>query len=243
MSNHDDDRPEDNGAYQPDSGRSEGQRRKQIAIGAAGLAVVLGAGGYFITAEVSDGRSSTTTQDTGALAPIAPAESTAPSASAEPSVAAARPAPAGNKGKPAPSPSHSRSVGEQIKEAQEKAAKDGYPVQHALTAEPGAKTGPVSERSESRKDGVLRIITAKHDLTGQRELLWPAHGGEPVGDAECTQTFQFANDAKPSTKPSLLLCWHTSATRSVVTVLVDRAGKPSSAESVKVIDQEWAKLG
>jgi len=27
------------------------------------------------------------------------------------------------------------------------------------------------------------------------------------------------------------------------TFLVDRTGKPSTAESVKVIDREWAKLG
>jgi hypothetical protein len=48
---------------------------------------------------------------------------------------------------------------------------------------------------------------------------------------------------KPAVRPNLLLCWRTSDDRSVATVLIDQSGKPSTADSVRIIDREWAKLG
>ena len=146
------------------------RRRKQVLLGVVGLAAVLGAGAYVITAQVLDHRNATTTSDTGALAPmITPASATPPvdlssappaTSSASASVSAAPPS-------AAPSPSRSSSVDEQIRKAREKAA----------------------------------------------------------------------------IRPNLLLCWRTSADRSVATVLVDQKGKPSAAESVQIINREWAKLG
>jgi hypothetical protein len=236
MTLHDDDRPGE--------GRTSARRRR-LALGAVGLAAVLGGGAYLITSEVVDHRDSTATTDTGALAPmISPASgsSTAsPSAGASTPGAAATSAPA--RAAAGPTPRSSAAVSQEIKEARAKAAKDGVPLMRARTAAPDVPSGPVSERTEPRKNGVLRIVTAKFDLRGQRELLWPANGGKRVGDAECTQTFRFSNEAKASTKRNLLLCWRTSATKSVVTALVDRSGKPSAAESVGIIDREWAKLG
>jgi hypothetical protein len=237
MSIHDDDRSGDDGVYEPASYRDLGRRRKQIALGAVGAAALLGAGAYVITAQIMDHNDSTVTRDAGALAPIVAPASDAPS-----EAPSSGPTKDAVKKSASPSPSPSLSVDEQIKRAREKAAKDGYPVQRALTAGPHVESGPVNERSEEVKDGSLRVITAKFDLTGQRELLWPADGGKSVGSADCTQTFKFANNGKPST-PNLLLCWRTSSERSVVTVLVNRNGKPSVEQSVKVIDREWAKLG
>jgi hypothetical protein len=242
MTLHDDDRPGE--------GRTSARRRR-LALGAVGLAAVLGGGAYLITSEVVDHRDSTATTDTGALAPmISPASASAtPSAfsSASPSAGASTPGTAATsapaRAAAGPAPRSSAAVSQEIKEARAKAAKDGVPLMRARTAAPDVPSGPVSERTEPRKNGVLRIVTAKFDLRGQRELLWPANGGKPVGDAECTQTFRFSNEAKASTKRNLLLCWRTSATKSVVTALVDRSGKPSAAESVGIIDREWAKLG
>jgi len=240
MSIHDDDRSGDDGVYEPAPNRDPARRRRQVVLGAAGLAALLGVGAYVITAQVTDHKSSTATRDAGALAPsVAPSSETPSEVPSSPPDAAADSV----TQSAGPSSSPSLSVDEQIKQAREKAAKDGYPVQRALTAAPNAISGPVNERSEETENGTLRVVTAKFDLTGQRELLWPANGGKSVGSADCTSTFRFANNAKASTKPNLLLCWRTSAERSVVTVLVDRAGKPSTAESVKVIDREWAKLG
>ncbi|GIE06578.1 hypothetical protein [Paractinoplanes durhamensis] len=258
MSNHDDDRPEDDGVYQSAAGRGRGRRRRnQIAVGIIGLGAVLGAGAYLITAQVIDHQNSTVTTDAGPTQPPMGAADSVDSPTEDPSLPVPSPSvsvsvPSGGSTKsgvkqstsPAPSLSlpPSMSVEEQIRQAREKAAADGYPVQKALTAGPNVPTGPVDERTEKHKGGILRVITARHDLTGQRELLWPANGGKRVGDAECTQTFRFSNNDKASTKPNLLLCWKTSAKRSVITMMIDQDGKPSGAESVKVIDQEWAKL-
>jgi hypothetical protein len=248
MTLHDDD--------QSSGGPETGRRRRRIAVGAAGLAVVLGGGAYAIASSSGDRHDSTVARDPAALGPLA-GEATqsetpsAPASAAQPSSGQPSPVPpvasaarGAGRAKADGSPSTpGADVSEEIKAARAKAAKDGFPLRRAKTTGPHIESGPVSERTEQRQDGVLRVVTARFDLTGQRELLWPAHGGKPVGDAECTQTFRFANEGAASTKPNLLLCWRTSPTRSVVTVLVDRSGKPSTAESVKVIDSEWAKLG
>jgi hypothetical protein len=134
-------------------------------------------------------------------------------------------------------------VDEQIRAAREAAAKDGHPVQRPLEPAPGVVAASVNERTEKTKTGVLRIITARSDLTGQRELLWAADRGTEVDHAHCTQKLHFSNNAQAAIRPNVLLCWRTSATRSVATVLVDRAGKPSAAKSVAVINREWLKLG
>ncbi|GAA0538567.1 hypothetical protein GCM10010172_19800 [Paractinoplanes ferrugineus] len=106
----------------------------------------------------------------------------------------------------------------------------------------GAGIEKVGVRSEHRPDGSLRIITARSDLTGQRELRWAADAGRPIGDLRCTQNLHFNDDARPSRQPNLLLCWRTSATRSVVTLMVDHGGHPSVADSAGVIAREWAAL-
>jgi hypothetical protein len=204
-------------------------RRRQIAIGAAGVTALLGAGAYVVTARVTDHA------DTASNRAPAPAVDAAPS---ELSSGAADSVPGG------PSAATSMSVEDRIKAARSAAARDGHPVQRALTTAPGVKPAiGMKEWNEPVENGTLRIVTAKSDLTGQGELLWPADEGKPFGDALCTQNFRFSNNAKPAIRPNLLVCWRTSAHRSVVTVLVDQSGKPSRAKSVGVIDREWAKLG
>ena len=101
----------------------------------------------------------------------------------------------------------------------------------------------VTNEGSLKEGGTLRVITAQHDLTGQRELLWAADDGKPVGSAHCTQNFHFSNDGKAKVRPTMLLCWRTSAGKSVVTVAVVRTGRPSTAASVGVIDRRWAEMG
>ncbi|XVU23493.1 hypothetical protein ACQPZJ_40555 [Actinoplanes sp. CA-054009] len=251
MSLPEEDRSGDEGVYQSAMPDRQQQRRKQRAkqavVGVAGLAV-LGAGAYFVTTQVTDRNATTETRDAGAMAPLAsPATATPPPASPEPTAEADTVAPTKGAIKqtssPTPTPSESLNVDEQIKKAREKAAKDGHPVQRALTAAPGAKTGPVNKRNEQLPNGTLRVITAKHDLTGSGELLWAADKGKKTGSMSCTQNFKFSNNSKPSVRPNMLLCWRTSAGKSVVTVLVDQDGKPSTEKSAEVISSEWAKLG
>ncbi|GAA0510627.1 hypothetical protein Ade02nite_46020 [Paractinoplanes deccanensis] len=253
MSIPEEDRSGDEGVYRSAETdrrqRRRKQRAKQAAVGVAGLAV-LGAGAFFVTTQVAGRNAGTETRDAGALAPMAsPATGVPPSTapSAEPTAEADTVAPSKGAVKqsssPTPAPSRSLSVEEQIKEAREKAAKDGHPVQRALTAAPNAKPGPVNKRNETLPNGTLRVITAKHDLTGQGELLWAADKGKKIGQISCTQNFKFSNNSKASVRPNMLLCWRTSAGKSVVTVLVDQDGKPSTEKSAEVINSEWAKLG
>jgi hypothetical protein len=202
-----------------DDARRWTRRRKQVATTAVGLTALLGVGGYVITAQVVGGHHTTTATPVGQGKGEANPE-------------------------PSPAPSDSRSVEERIKAAREAAAKDGYPVKRARTPAPGVREATdVVERNEKVRNGSLRIITARSDLSGQHELLWAADKGKHYGKASCTQNFKFANNDTAKVRPTLLLCWRTSATRSVATVLVDFGGHPSIAKSTAIINREWAKLG
>ncbi|GIM93321.1 hypothetical protein [Paractinoplanes toevensis] len=248
MTNEDDDRSGDDGVHGAVPERSS-RRRTQVAVAVAGLAVLGAGAAYAITTSVA-GKDRTTAQDVGVVVP-APAPTSAaaqgqadsvtpasPSASASPSSAPASSA--------SPSPTNNRAVTEDIKEAREKAAKDGHPLQRPPTEAPraAAMSGPVETRNVPRKNGSLRITTAKFDLTGQRELLWVAEKGKPAGDGIlCAQKFKFSNNSEAAVRPNMMVCWHTSPTKSVVTVLVDQGGKPTAAESAEIITAEWARLG
>lgn len=207
-----------------DDARPWTRRRKQVATTAVGLTALLGVGAYVITAQVVGGHHTTTAQGTSA-APVGQGKGEA-------------------NPEPGPTPSQSMTVDERIKAARAAAAKDGHPVQRALTPAPGIQAASdVVERNEKVKNGSLRIITARSDLTGQRELMWAADKGKRVGEAMCTQNFKFANNQTPSIRQNMLLCWHTSPKRSVATVLVDYGGHPSAAKSTAIIRREWAELG
>jgi hypothetical protein len=219
-------------------------RRRHAVAGVAGLAVVLGAGAYTLTTQILDRDDPAATR--GALAPLVTPPAETPLASPAASSAAASSASASASSVAATSsPSISKTVAERIKAARAAAAKDGHPVQRPLVPTGGmtAQQASVQERTEKIKTGLLRIVSAKFDLSGQRELLWAADDGKAVGRARCTQNFHFSNNAKAAVRPTMLLCWETSAGKSVATVLVDRTGKPSTAVSVAALEREWARLG
>jgi hypothetical protein len=88
----------------------------------------------------------------------------------------------------------------------------------------------------------FKVVSARGDLTGQRELRWVADAGHAVGDARCTQTFRFNPQSKAGVKPTLLICWRLSPTKSVYTVLVDLNHKPSAKASVAAIDKTWRSM-
>jgi len=237
MSMNDDDRPGCNGR--------RGLSRRQVAAGVVGLAALLGAGAYMITARIVDRNDSSASSGAGVLAPVVTSAAAGPATPLSTSPRSTK-QPVRQSAAPSPVPSGSMTVDERIRAARAAAAKDGVPVLHARTPAPGvvaAASGLVEERNEITKTGIIRITTAKYDLTGQRELLWVADQGKPVGDARCTQNFQFSNDTAPAVRPNLLLCWETSARRSVAVVQVDHNGKPSTAKSLKILEREWAKLG
>ncbi|WP_433295472.1 hypothetical protein ACQP2F_35910 [Actinoplanes sp. CA-030573] len=223
-------------------------RRTKIVAGAVGLAAVLGGGAYLVTDQVMDHRASTT-GETGALAPLpSPAASSVGTAQPDsvPLASASSSSPSSRGTTPSPSSSSSSAASsspsdDAVRKARDKAQRDGVALQRPLTAA-GPEPGKVSERNQAMPNGSIRIITARFDLTGHRELLWAGDAGKSVGNARCTQKVRFSQSSAPTVQPNLLLCWRTSNHKSVATVLVNQSGHPSTAASVKVIDQEWAKL-
>jgi hypothetical protein len=89
----------------------------------------------------------------------------------------------------------------------------------------------------------MRIRTARYDLAGQYELAWAADDGERVGNARCTQNLRLAGAGVARERPTMLLCWHTSAGKSVITLATTRQGRPSKPTSAATVDEQWARLG
>src|SRR5690348_2636174 len=108
MSQYDDDRP-----------RGSNRRRNQVVLGVVGLAAVLGAGAYVITAQVMDHRNSTTSSDTGALAPMITPASGTPAETPSADASAASPSASAGAANPSatPAPSRSTDVDEEIRKA------------------------------------------------------------------------------------------------------------------------------
>jgi hypothetical protein len=245
MTVHDDDRPGDDGVHSSTPAR---RSRGLVVAGVVGLAAVLGGGSYLITDHLRNTGHEGATTSIGRIDSVEePSESpSAPaSASAAPSSAVASPAASPSRttaAAPTPTVTDAAKVKTEIQAAREKAAKDGYPLQRPL--EPKGQVVDADTRMEKFDGGTIRITTAKGDLTGQRDQLMAADGGERVGAAFCTSKLRFANADKPRDMPTVLLCWHTSAKKSVVTMAVSTKGvKPSAAASAAVIAREWARLG
>ncbi len=230
--------------------------RRQIGVATTAAVLVLAGGAFMITAHEVNNDDNTVTQDANAIAPhvVTP---TQPQVAAAPSEQA-RAAQADDLATPAQSrtstPGHpniptrpaptSADVRRQIKAARSAAAADGHPLQRPLTVAGEAQTPPgLSERTETTRDGTIRVVSAKGDLTDQREMLLAADSGQPVGHSHCTNNLRFSAGAPPRKLAGLLLCWRISGARSVLTLATAKGGhKPSADASTAIIDQEWAKL-
>ena len=222
------------------------RHRKQAAVGAAGLAAMLG-GGTFAVTEVAGARSGRI-----ALPPAVPpaAATRSPSATPSPARTSHAPYPPGRSAAAAgTSPTPARS---------EAAAHADSGPGSAARARDKVKRAPLPQTTTSvltaavtqtqsgtlRTDGrMMRVVSARQDLTGLRELAWVADRGVPVGDARCSQRFRFVAGAPATEKPTLLICWRTSAAKSVYTVAVAAEGRPSTAASVAAIDARWTAMG
>jgi hypothetical protein len=244
---------DDTGGVYSSAVNRRNRRRKQGVVGIVGLVAILGGGAVFATrAMTGDDR---IVRDTGALAPIgsaavpssdSPYESPAPSAKPSASTTATKSAvPPTKSPTPAPSVSQGLTAEQRIAAARAAASKAGFPLQRPIPQAGVAAaddTVRVSNSGSLASGGTLRVVTASYDLTGQRELAWAGDDGEPVGNARCTQRFHFSNDDEVKERPTMLLCWRTSADKSVVTVAVTRKGRPAKAVSVATIEKQWAKL-
>jgi hypothetical protein len=171
---------------------------------------------------------STTIREPVALAPTSPSPSPSPSASSARRTAAsaerARPTRSGARQEASPTPAPS--------------------LPPSMSPSGGVAAADfVNRHNESTADGVIRVTSAGFDLTGQPELALVGDDGWLVGQARCTKTVRNDPGARPRVVPSTLVCWRVSEDRSVVTVAVAPRGKPSSGQSVAVLEREWARLG
>jgi hypothetical protein len=238
-------------------------RRNRLAVISVAAAAVLGGGAYLVTSRAGDRDGGTVTGDTGALAPPAtsplpspPSVALSPETPSSAAPAAAVPASAA-PASAAPPPASRRAtvarptraagtaeVRRQIDAARQKAAEDGIPLQRPLVASTAAPAHDADSYAEQSRrlagGGTMRIISARYDLSGQREMLWAADRGHPVGDVRCTNNFHFSATGVATVRPTMLLCWRTSDDRSVVVLTV--AKNPSGADSAGVIDKRWNEL-
>ncbi|GLY06029.1 hypothetical protein [Actinoplanes sp. NBRC 101535] len=215
------------------------QPGRLLAVGAAGLAVVLGGGAYLISSQSDD---DTTAQDVRVLATSAAA---VPSAS-PPESAGASPTKEPKETRkaeetPEPVPSEAASA---IDEARRKMAEDGVKVDRPVAPKVSATADDVKMTTKGSLDGggIVRVYTAHGDLTGQKELAYVAGGIKEHRDVPCSQTFKFATNPKPAKKDNMLMCWRTTATKSVVAIVVDPEGKPSRDKAVDIVEKNWRSM-
>src|SRR3954447_679781 len=187
--------------------RAWANRRVRIAASAAGLAAVLGVGAYVITDNLADGDTVTSTGVPAAQPPIS-GSATAGGVSPSGSLSAT------SSTSPSPAPSLAPDVAATIAETRRKMAEDGVPVQRPATPRKTVTAAASIMRDtvgSLKEGGIVRIVSARGDLTGQSELAWVAGGVAKHRNVDCSQTFKFATSPKPARKPNLLLCWRTSA--------------------------------
>jgi hypothetical protein len=236
----------------PDSPAPAGRRRrrKQAVAGAVGLATILGGGAIALEWAHEGSGSGTTTSVTGTSEGVA--GSGPASGSAAEKAGGVQPGSGKSPSTAASSATRRRTDAERIEALRGKAAqaaRDGTQVRTPLpnvlsgrlrSAVKGLRT--VKSGSMPEKGWTMKVVSARQDLTGYRELAWVADKGEKVGNAHCTQKIRLASNVQPKVRPTLLLCWRTSEKKSVYTVLVDTRKAPSTARSIAAIDSAWAKL-
>lgn len=234
--------PEDDTAEMYGSPVPRGFRRSKRAVaGVAGLAAVLGAGAFAVTTMI-DNAHRTETGEVGALAPAQPEGAQGSARVGSP--ADNTPSAIASSAATSTAKSAARRAAE-ARAANEKAGTEiRPPVPPKRDVKPVAakdlKVKTTGTVEEDRK--MLRVVSAREDLSGQHELGWVADNGEVVGNARCSQNFRFAGGTPIKEKPSLLVCWRLSKKKSVYTVAVKIGGRPSKAQSVAAIDKAWAKL-
>jgi len=224
------------------------RRRKQAIAGAVGVLSILGVGGL-VANQVIDDRDTAPSSQTGALEPMAPGAQSPPGGVAPPVLAGPS---ASTQAGLASTTAHPvtpipKSSAKRVAAARSAVASASLQVRRPLPA-PDTGTATVSEADVTtttvRRGGeTVQVKSGLRDLTGYRELGWIVDKGKKVGNVRCTQRIRLSPSVKARVRPTLLLCWRTSAQKSVYTVAVKMGGRPSMKASAAEIDKEWTKLG
>jgi hypothetical protein len=214
--------------------------RARFAIAAVGLAAGLGAGAYVITDNLVNRGATTTEAGTPAHQPPdagAGSWTPAPTASAE--------SPQASPSSQGVAQSISPDVAKKIREAREKMAKDGVKVDRPVDPQAAQATSDVSMTTTGslKEGGILRLVAAREDLTGQRELAYVVGGLMRHRGVLCSQTFKFSTNPVAKKRDNLLMCWRTSAKKSVIAMVVDPKGHPSPDKAVNALEKKWRTMG
>ncbi|BAL91688.1 hypothetical protein AMIS_64680 [Actinoplanes missouriensis 431] len=215
--------------------------RHRLAVGTAGVAAILGAGAYLVTDRIVNDADRTAAREVPVtVLPGGPAE-TPGTPSADPATASPEPTVSATETSAAPIPS---AVAEEIKEARRKMAEDGVAVQRPIVPKvvKPAEDVKVTEKGSLKKGGILRVVTARGDLTDQRELRYVAGGVTEHRDIPCSQTFRFSTNPTPKKRDNLLMCWRTTAEKSVLAIVVDPGGHPSPDKAVDALQKAWRQM-
>jgi hypothetical protein len=233
MASNEEDLPRGGASALSTIARHRARRRTWVVAGVAGLAATLGGGAYLTTATIVNDDTNATQEIT--LHKIEPSNSATGGGTSSSS-----PTPILD-GSPSPLPSH---VAEEIKEARRKMAKDGVAVKPPVpqrTTDPNVEVER-TEEGHLQKGGILRVLSARTDLTGQQELAGVAGGIKKYRNVPCTQTFRFSTNPAPKKRENLLMCWRTTPNKSVVAIVVDPEGKPSRDEAVSALEKKWRSM-
>ncbi|WP_433720453.1 hypothetical protein ACQP2Y_35630 [Actinoplanes sp. CA-051413] len=233
----DNDRPD--GAASPDGVRTSGRvrrSRRRAVVGTAGLLTVLGVGGFVAYQVHADRGTAPTAQNAAPEPGTATSGLTGPAVTATPA-SALKPSPtSGASQRP-------KTVEERVAAVRSTAARKGPGVLRPLPSPATVAADDVAVTTSAQDGGTIKVVSARQDLTGYKELGWVAGRGDKVGTARCSDTIRLSADVAATEHPTLLICWRTSAGKSVYSVAVKIGGRPSPTLSVAAIDAQWTTLG
>lgn len=92
----------------------------------------------------------------------------------------------------------------------------------------------------------VRLVVGRADLTGQLEQAWAApNTGQVVGTATCTNNTVIVKNTPPRIRPTVMLCWRTSAALSAYSLIIDPKAKTavSTADGAAALDAAWRAAG
>jgi hypothetical protein len=208
-------------------------RRRYRVAATVGLAAVLGTGA-FVTVRMVQGQSV-------AVSGANPGPMNAPSPIPASEATSSR---AATRGATTPGATTSATTKPSVKSSATARGAHGLPPPPAgkVAVDPAAVM-LTSSGSLPKDRHTLHVWSARADLSAQREMTLAGDAGHPVGKARCTQKFRFTADSDPVEKPTALLCWRITPTKSVYLLAVDLDHRPSKKAAAAKINKVWKKLG
>lgn len=88
----------------------------------------------------------------------------------------------------------------------------------------------------------MRLVAARTDLSGTLEMIWAADAGHAVGADHCTQNVRLVPQGQARVRPTIMLCWRTSATLSAYVLVIDPRATLTDADAAPALDQVWSAI-